>query len=416
MRRNLPGAPARGRSALRSQEAATRLGARDFPQRALGQGGHHPHRRRGDRCRLHREGDRRRRARRRRRQGVRPRASRRCSPASASRASRARSRRCRPRHVLRSPGGRRRRARRRGTPSTTRGCGAPPATGVKAVTNAVSVALALPDDRRRPTVQAVGEGALLGLYAFNRYRSEQRNDPPGDVVVLTDAARQKEVKAAAATAETVARAVNLARDWVNTPACDLTPAMFADAVAAHRPAAKVKVDGAGREAAGQAGLRRDPRRRPGLGATRRGWCKLDYSPRKPAAHLALVGKGITFDSGGLSLKTGAGMMTMKCDMGGAAAVLAATYAIAELGVAGARSPRSRRWPRTCRAAPRPGPATCSPCAAARPSRCSTPTPRAGWCSPTRWTWPPRQEPDVDRRRRDPHRRLRGRARHPGVAA
>ena len=204
------------------------------------------------------------------------------------------------------------------------------AIGIKAVSNAVTVALALPTSGPAD-VQAVGEGALLGLYAFDRYRSEQRSDPPGDVVVLTDAARQKDVKQAAAAAETVARAVNLARDWVNTPASDLTPAMFADAVVSHQSSGKVKVtvldekqltkQGCG----GILGVGQGSSNPPRL-------VKLEYTPRKPAAHVALVGKGITFDSGGLSLKTGPGMMTMKCDMGGAAAVLAATYAIAELEV------------------------------------------------------------------------------------
>ncbi len=204
------------------------------------------------------------------------------------------------------------------------------ASGVKAVSNAVSVALALPTPGPEE-VQAVGEGALLGLYAFDRYRSEPRNDPPGDVVVLTDKARGKEVKRAVAAAETVARAVNLARDWVNTPASDLTPVMFADAVAGHRSEGKVKVTVldekqlARQGCGGILGVGQGSDNPPRL-------VKLEYSPRKPAAHLAFVGKGITFDSGGLSLKTGTGMMTMKCDMGGAAAVLAATYAIAELGV------------------------------------------------------------------------------------
>ncbi len=57
-----------------------------------------------------------------------------------------------------------------------------------------------------------------------------------------------------------------------------------------------------------------------------------YAPAKAVAHLALVGKGITFDSGGLSIKSGAGMTTMKLDMAGAAAVVAATVAIAKLGL------------------------------------------------------------------------------------
>jgi leucyl aminopeptidase len=60
--------------------------------------------------------------------------------------------------------------------------------------------------------------------------------------------------------------------------------------------------------------------------------RLSYAPRGATTHLALVGKGITFDSGGLSIKHGAGMATMKSDMAGAAAVVAATFAIAELGL------------------------------------------------------------------------------------
>ena len=204
------------------------------------------------------------------------------------------------------------------------------AIGVKAVTNAVSVALALPTDGAAD-VRAVGEGALLGLYAFDRYRANPAVDRPGDVVLVTEDARHKDVKAAVTTAETVARAVNLARDWVNTPSCDLTPQLFAAAITDHKSDAKVAVrvlddktlakQGCG----GILGVGRGSDNPPRL-------VGLEYSPRRPKAHLALVGKGITFDSGGLSLKTGPGMMTMKCDMSGAAAVVAATYAIAELGL------------------------------------------------------------------------------------
>ncbi len=60
--------------------------------------------------------------------------------------------------------------------------------------------------------------------------------------------------------------------------------------------------------------------------------QLTYKPRGAKTHLALVGKGITYDSGGLTIKPAASMKTMKCDMAGAAAVVAATFAIAELGL------------------------------------------------------------------------------------
>ena len=99
--------------------------------------------------------------------------------------------------------------------------------------------------------------------------------------------------------------------------------------------------------------------------------------QRPRATVALVGKGITFDSGGLSLKTADGMMAMKSDMGGAAAVIGAMSArcrrwvprsrVARLHPAHREHDRRRRHPRR---------ATCSRSATARPSRCSTPTPRA----------------------------------------
>ena len=60
--------------------------------------------------------------------------------------------------------------------------------------------------------------------------------------------------------------------------------------------------------------------------------RISYTPKKPVTHLAFVGKGITFDSGGLSLKTASGMVSMKADMAGAAAVIGATVAIARLGL------------------------------------------------------------------------------------
>ncbi|HYO38146.1 MAG TPA: leucyl aminopeptidase [Nocardioidaceae bacterium] len=204
---------------------------------------------------------------------------------------------------------------------------------LRSIPNAASVALALPalDDEQ---VRAVVEGALLGGYSYTAYKTGAASTGPAEVVVLTDTARTKESQRALEVARVVGDATRLARDWVNTPAADLTPASFADAVVAEHRARKpgrVKVtvtDEAqlrSRAFGGIVGVGRASSHPPRL-------VQLAYTPRGAAVHVALVGKGITFDSGGLSIKPSAGMTTMKCDMAGAAAVLAATFAIAELGL------------------------------------------------------------------------------------
>lgn len=209
------------------------------------------------------------------------------------------------------------------------------AAGVAArsVSNAASVALALPA-ADVAHVRAVVDGYLLGSYSFTSFKSTSEPDGPGAVVVLTDLARDEAAQAALETAQVVAAATRLTRDWVNTPAGDFTPALFADAVQAtkkDRKAAKVTVkvtEESALAAGGYGGI-------IGVGqgsANPPRLVQLTYKPRGAKAHLALVGKGITYDSGGLSIKPGASMMTMKCDMAGAAAVVAATFAIAELGL------------------------------------------------------------------------------------
>jgi leucyl aminopeptidase len=203
----------------------------------------------------------------------------------------------------------------------------------RAVSNAATVALALPASDA-DHVRAAADGYQLGTYSFTAFKTTPAPDVAGEVVILSDAARQKEVAAALETSQVVTAATRLARDWVNTPPGDFTPARFADAVAAtkkDRKVAKVtmkvmdekelEADGCG----GIVGVGRGSANPPRL-------VQLTYKPRGAKAHLALVGKGITYDSGGLSIKPAASMMTMKCDMAGAASVVAATFAIAELGL------------------------------------------------------------------------------------
>ena len=209
------------------------------------------------------------------------------------------------------------------------------AAGVAArsVSNAATVALALPAGDAEH-IRAVADGYLLGSYSFTAFKSTKPPEGAAEVVIMTDAARNKNARAALEVAQVVAAGTRLARDWVNTPAGDLTPRLFADAVTATNKGRKggkvtVKVnDETALEAGGYGGI-------IGVGkgsAAPPRLVELTYKPRGAKAHLALVGKGITFDSGGLSIKPGSSMTTMKLDMSGAAAVVAATFAIAELGL------------------------------------------------------------------------------------
>jgi leucyl aminopeptidase len=178
----------------------------------------------------------------------------------------------------------------------------------------------------------VAEGALLGAYAFLRYRSGDNGGtekpPVAAITVCVDSAADAATKAAVSRAEVLAEAVCLVRDLVNTPPSDLRPADLAEeATATAVTGVKVEVmDEKALKKGGYGGI-------VGVGqgsSSPPRLVKLTYRHPRAKAHLALVGKGVTFDSGGLSLKPADAMITMKCDMGGAAAVVAATRAIARL--------------------------------------------------------------------------------------
>ncbi len=181
-------------------------------------------------------------------------------------------------------------------------------------------------------VDAVAEGALFGAYAFRSYRSSSAADHKAPVKafeLVTPAARTKGAKAALTRAQVLARSVTLTRDLVNTPPSDLRPADLAEA--ARKAARSVKLD---LEVTDDKALRRGGY--GGLTAVGQGsthgprLVRLGYRHPKATRSIALVGKGITFDSGGLSLKPATAMEWMKSDMGGAAAVLGALVAVARL--------------------------------------------------------------------------------------
>jgi leucyl aminopeptidase len=112
---------------------------------------------------------------------------------------------------------------------TTEGVRRAAGVAARSVSNAATVAVALPAVDAEH-VRAVADGLLLGSYTFSEFKTSKAPDGAGEVVILTDAARDKDSVSALEAAQVVAAATRLARDWVNTPPGDFTPEKFADAV------------------------------------------------------------------------------------------------------------------------------------------------------------------------------------------
>lgn len=187
--------------------------------------------------------------------------------------------------------------------------------------------LALPAETA-DQVGAVAEGALLGAYRFDHYKSSDPA-PVARLELLTTLAQDDAARAALARARAVADGVRGTRDLVNASPLHLYPETFAQAARTAAEGTEVKVtvlDEKELEAGGYGGLLavgQGSQRPPRL-------VKVVHDPAGATAHYALVGKGITFDSGGLSLKPAKSMENMKDDMAGAATVLHTVLAAAAL--------------------------------------------------------------------------------------
>jgi len=176
---------------------------------------------------------------------------------------------------------------------------------------------------------AVTEGFILAQYRFDKYRSEPRPAKTERLRYLGEGAAA--AVEAAARARTGVDAVMLARDLVNEPAAGKSPEIMAGLASEIGRRAGITVtildeeqilaEGLGGLLGVSAGAHRPPR-----------LVRFDYAPDGATSFLAMVGKGIVFDSGGLSLKQAQGMESMKTDMSGAAAVFGAVQAIAMLGI------------------------------------------------------------------------------------
>jgi leucyl aminopeptidase len=199
-------------------------------------------------------------------------------------------------------------------------------TAVRAAFGKTSVAIAFEGD---PAATAVG--AALGAYKFEGYKTgvngaERNGDAPPATVAVYGAN-----EAAITEATVLAASVALVKDWVDTPANLLRPPNFAVEIEQAATAAGLDVeilDGEALSAGGYGGVLAVG----GASSAEPRLVRLSYRPEGATKHVALVGKGITFDSGGINIKPGAGMWDMKTDMAGAAAVVGATIAAAKLGL------------------------------------------------------------------------------------
>ena len=207
--------------------------------------------------------------------------------------------------------------------------------------NARSVAWALPAaaDDPRATAAALVEGTVLAGFRFDRFKTRAPSEAGGaagspgiEALLLTDVAEPDALSATLRASRVAAEAANRTRELQSLPANVLTPTALADR--ARELAVEfetVNVDVLGREAIVERGM-------GGLAAVSSGseqeprLISIRYSGRGSGDVLGLVGKAVTFDSGGISIKPSAGMHEMKMDMSGGAAVIESVAAMAELGL------------------------------------------------------------------------------------
>ena len=210
------------------------------------------------------------------------------------------------------------------TESVRRGVGA----AFRSINSAARVAVAIGDGHSASLVEAVSDGSILGGYRFTRYKTGAKPAALKRVEVAVTDPKDAQSRAALRRSKIISTAVNNTRDLVNLPPNDLNPPAFATYAKTNGEAAGLTVEvlderalkrgGFGGILAVGAGSATPPR-----------LVRLSYRPARARTSVALVGKGITFDTGGLDLKH-AMMAQMKSDMGGAAAVIEAVIAAAKL--------------------------------------------------------------------------------------
>jgi leucyl aminopeptidase len=179
------------------------------------------------------------------------------------------------------------------------------------------------------SAQLMAEGAVLGSYTFERYKKPEDKDAiESFTLIVEDGAREAQAEKGMTKGEILGRAQNFAKDLANEPSNSMTPAMLSEKARAIAKECGLKIDILSAADAAKEGMGAFLAVAKGSDEPAK-FIVMRYRPsdKKP---LALVGKGITFDSGGISLKPSQDMDQMKGDMSGAAAVLGAMWAIAQL--------------------------------------------------------------------------------------
>ena len=214
------------------------------------------------------------------------------------------------------------------------------ASAVRSLAGSAKVALALPtpdsddsgDELVPAAIRAIAEGALLGTYRFAGYKTKPqpgRRDPVKSVILHVADASDKATKAEAKRAAIVTGAVARTRDWINTAPNELRPPTFAAEVEKAAADAGLGVDVMDEKALKKGGYGGILAVGMGSDALPR-LVTISYAPKGATTKVALVGKGITFDTGGYAVKPAQGMWEMKSDMSGAAAIASVMVALATL--------------------------------------------------------------------------------------
>ncbi len=193
---------------------------------------------------------------------------------------------------------------------------------------------ALPDEKKfnldmQSTLEAMQEGAYLGNHVFNKYKGDKKKKGLKRINFIAEPATVKKFSRLSSRIATICRSTTLAREWISTPSNEKTPEKLARSMVgiARKAGLRIQVLKEGQLKQQKFGamlaVSAGSQSQPSL-------LILEHKPKGAKKTIALVGKGVTFDSGGLNIKTGGSMSDMKSDMSGAAAVAATMIALAGL--------------------------------------------------------------------------------------